>query len=50
MKILKDEHGIDRESLWLQTKFTSLDGQDMSQPLPYDKNAPLDTQVRLLLW
>jgi len=37
---------ISRESLFLQTKFTSLDGQDLSKPIPYDKNAPLPDQVR----
>lgn len=30
----------------MQTKFTSLDGQDLSKPLPYDRDAPLATQVR----
>jgi len=37
---------ISRESIFLQTKFTSLDGQDLNQPLPYDKNSPLTDQVR----
>jgi diketogulonate reductase-like aldo/keto reductase len=36
--------GIKRESLFLQTKFTSLDGQDPRQ-LPYDMNASLPSQV-----
>ncbi len=36
--------GIDRESLFLQTKFTSINGQDPNQ-IPYDKNAPLEIQV-----
>lgn len=31
--------------LFLQTKFTSLDGQDRNQPLPYDSSAPLPQQV-----
>ncbi|SCZ89831.1 BZ3500_MvSof-1268-A1-R1_Chr9g10611 [Microbotryum saponariae] len=43
---LKTRHGINRDQLWIQTKFTSLDGQDLSQPLPYDKGAPLAQQVR----
>lgn len=34
-----------RESLWLQTKFTSLDGQDLGKKLPYAVQAPLDAQV-----
>jgi len=37
-------HGIERESLFLQTKFTSLSGQDPRQ-VPYDKNSPIESQV-----
>ena len=40
---LKD-HGIERETLFLQTKFTPLSGQDPKQ-LPYDKNSPMESQV-----
>jgi diketogulonate reductase-like aldo/keto reductase len=36
--------GIERESLFLQTKFTALGGQDPNN-IPYDKNAPLEAQV-----
>lgn len=36
--------GIQRESIFLQTKFTSVNGQDPNN-IPYDKNAPLETQV-----
>ena len=36
--------GVSRESLWLQTKFTPIDGQD--ERLPYDPRAPLATQVK----
>jgi len=36
--------GIKRESLFIQTKFTSLDGQ--GGQAPYDPNADLTTQVR----
>lgn len=35
---------IPREQLWLQTKFTFVDGQDAR--LPYDPKAPATTQVR----
>ena len=35
--------GISRDSLWLQTKFTPLNGQD--DRLPYDPQADLATQV-----
>tara|TARA_B100000959_G_scaffold267973_1_gene312126 strand:- start:751 stop:1599 length:849 start_codon:yes stop_codon:yes gene_type:complete len=38
------EQGIERDSLFLQTKFTSLDGQDPEQ-VPYDKNSPIESQV-----
>ncbi len=37
-------HGIEREALFLQTKFTPLPGQDPQQ-VPYDKKAPLELQV-----
>ena len=36
--------GIQREDLFLQTKFTPLSGQDPAQ-VPYDKSAPVDVQV-----
>lgn len=36
--------GISRESLFLQTKFTPLNGQD--HRVPYDPNVPLGEQVR----
>jgi len=40
---LKDD-GIKRETLFLQTKFTPLSGQDPRQ-VPYDKNSPVELQV-----
>jgi len=43
LRRLKD-HGIERETLFLQTKFTSLAGQDPRQ-VPYDKNSPIESQV-----
>jgi diketogulonate reductase-like aldo/keto reductase len=36
--------GIRRDQLFIQTKFTFLDGQD--ERLPYDENAPVATQVK----
>jgi diketogulonate reductase-like aldo/keto reductase len=39
-----DKQGIKRETLFLQTKFTSADGQD--HRTPYDRSADLTTQVR----
>ena len=35
---------VERESLFVQTKFTPLDGQDPRR-VPYDKNAPIESQV-----
>jgi len=43
LKVLAAE-GIARESLFLQTKFTPLDGQD--HRVPYDPELPLQEQVR----
>ena len=40
---LKDS-GVERETLFVQTKFTPLGGQDPRQ-VPYDKNAPVASQV-----
>ena len=40
---LKD-HGFKRETLFLQTKFTPLSGQDPAQ-VPYDINSPIELQV-----
>src|SRR5690242_10873548 len=37
--------GIPRSSLYIQTKFTSISGQDLLQPLPYNPRAPLFEQV-----
>jgi diketogulonate reductase-like aldo/keto reductase len=38
------ELGLQRSDLFIQTKFTSVDGQDPDR-IPYDKNAPLQEQV-----
>ncbi|MBT8357817.1 MAG: aldo/keto reductase [Deltaproteobacteria bacterium] len=43
LRRLKD-HGIERESLFLQTKFTPISGQDPNQ-VPYDKDSPIELQV-----
>jgi len=45
LKRLIEEDGLKREDLFIQTKFTSLDGQDPAR-IPYDQNAPLTTQVQ----
>jgi diketogulonate reductase-like aldo/keto reductase len=39
-----EDHGIKREDLFLQTKFTPLSGQDPKR-VPYDKNSPVEEQV-----
>ncbi|OQK15627.1 aldo/keto reductase [Methyloprofundus sedimenti] len=36
--------GVERKSLFIQTKFTPLSGQDAKQ-IPYDRDVPLDLQV-----
>ena len=43
LQILKN-NGIEREVLYLQTKFTPLSGQDPGQ-VPYDKNAQVELQI-----
>jgi hypothetical protein len=35
-----------REDIYLQTKFTPIDGQDLNQPVPYNEEAPLAEQVQ----
>jgi diketogulonate reductase-like aldo/keto reductase len=42
------ELGLKREDFWLQTKFTSVSGQDPNN-LPYDKHAPVAEQIRTSL-
>ncbi|KLO14238.1 Aldo/keto reductase [Schizopora paradoxa] len=42
---LYEKHGFKREDLWLQTKFTSIRGQDSTKPLPYDPQKPVREQV-----
>ena len=37
--------GLTRNDFWLQTKYTSLNGQDVNR-IPYDKHAALDERVR----
>lgn len=45
LRTLQSQHGIKREELFLQSKFTSLSGQDPQQPLPYDPSSRLETQI-----
>ncbi|TFY64055.1 hypothetical protein EVJ58_g2874, partial [Rhodofomes roseus] len=46
LEILQKQHDIKREDLWIQTKFTSLGGQDRSKPLPYNPSDPIPTQIQ----
>jgi diketogulonate reductase-like aldo/keto reductase len=39
------ELGLTRQDVWLQTKYTSVDGQDPSR-IPYEKDAPLEDQLK----
>jgi diketogulonate reductase-like aldo/keto reductase len=43
LRSLKDQ-GVERDTLFLQTKFTPLAGQDPRQ-LPYDKDSPIESQI-----
>ncbi|ODN02818.1 Aldo-keto reductase family 4 member C8 [Orchesella cincta] len=45
LKVLEAEDGIKREDLFIQTKFTSIDGQD-PKTIPYDPRAELQTTVK----
>ena len=45
VQVLQQEHGIPRDQLWLQTKFTPIGGQDPAS-VPYDVDAELETQVQ----
>ncbi|KAI0081940.1 Aldo/keto reductase [Panus rudis PR-1116 ss-1] len=46
LQTVQEKHGIKREDMFIQTKFTPLGGQDTTKPLPYDPNSRLETQVR----
>lgn len=45
LKDLFTQHGLKRSDLYIQTKFTSIDGQDPNK-IPYDKHANLTDQVK----
>ncbi|KAJ7194198.1 NADP-dependent oxidoreductase domain-containing protein [Mycena pura] len=42
---LQTKHGIKREDLFLQTKYTPIGGQTTSKPLPYDPVTSITTQI-----
>ncbi|CAF2813186.1 unnamed protein product [Rotaria sp. Silwood2] len=43
---LQNKYNISRQDLFIQTKFTSIHGQDQSKPLPYNPHSPLAEQVQ----
>ncbi|KAF7428078.1 hypothetical protein PC9H_007297 [Pleurotus ostreatus] len=45
LSIVEEKHGIKREDIFIQTKFTPIGGQDTSKPLPYDPSAPVPAQI-----
>ncbi|KAF8305856.1 Aldo/keto reductase [Clavulina sp. PMI_390] len=46
LSVLDTQHGIKRDHLFIQTKFTSIDGQDRTKPLPYNPDQAIRAQVR----
>ncbi|RDB16678.1 NADPH-dependent conjugated polyketone reductase C2 [Hypsizygus marmoreus] len=42
---LREKHGIQRDDLFLQTKYTPIGGQDANKPLPYNPNDPIRKQI-----
>ncbi|KAL4244320.1 NADP-dependent oxidoreductase domain superfamily protein [Abortiporus biennis] len=46
LNILQEKHGIKREELFIQTKYTPIGGQDATKPLPYDPHSRLETQIQ----
>lgn len=44
-----EELGLKREDIFIQTKFTSIDGQDPNN-IPYDKTADLDVRLEVSLF
>ncbi|KAF7321925.1 Aldo-ket-red domain-containing protein [Mycena kentingensis (nom. inval.)] len=45
LEILQTKHGVKREDIFLQTKFTPIGGQTTSKPLPYDPATSITTQI-----
>ncbi|KZT10871.1 Aldo/keto reductase [Laetiporus sulphureus 93-53] len=45
LRLLQEKHGIRREDLFIQTKYTTLSGQDRSRPLPYNSRDDIATQI-----
>ncbi|KAF8231053.1 Aldo/keto reductase [Tricholoma matsutake] len=45
LQILNAKHAIRREDLFIQTKYTSINGQDTTKPLPYNPSESIKKQV-----
>ncbi|PPR04370.1 hypothetical protein CVT26_004208 [Gymnopilus dilepis] len=43
---LQKEHGIKREDIFLQTKYTPIGGHDLTKPVPYNPSDPISTQIQ----
>ncbi|KAG6919374.1 hypothetical protein DXG01_006923 [Tephrocybe rancida] len=46
LEILRKDHNIKREDLFLQTKYTPLKGHDTKLPLPYNPSDPIRDQIK----
>ncbi|KAJ9123217.1 hypothetical protein QFC22_001411 [Naganishia vaughanmartiniae] len=44
---LETKYSIPRASLWIQTKYTPIGGQDATKPLPYDPKSSIEAQVKI---
>ncbi|KAH7923148.1 Aldo/keto reductase [Leucogyrophana mollusca] len=45
LEILRAKHNIKREEIFVQTKYTPIGGQDVTQPLPYNPGDPVPKQI-----
>ncbi|KAF8070088.1 NADP-dependent oxidoreductase domain-containing protein [Lyophyllum atratum] len=46
LEILQKDHGIKREDIFLQTKYTSIQGQDTKLPIPYNPSDSIGDQIK----
>ncbi|KAF5386151.1 hypothetical protein D9615_002598 [Tricholomella constricta] len=46
LEILRKNHGIRREDIFLQTKYTPIKGQDTKLPLPYNPTDSISDQIQ----
>ncbi|KAH7888921.1 NADP-dependent oxidoreductase domain-containing protein [Phlebopus sp. FC_14] len=45
LEILQDKYNLQREELYVQTKFTPIGGQDLKKPLPYNQKDAVPDQI-----